>query len=133
MSLVSVSNFLAPFRNKAQMVGLLVLAFLIFVVRWVGSNSPQSGDVSPSLLAPSQGEDTASSSLKALQLETAAFLDSQAKGSRGGNAPAALPGDESIEELLAHKAPPEAELPSEGAQPAHNRNLAEIRKKLGIE
>jgi hypothetical protein len=133
MSLVSVGNLLSPFRNKAQTVGLLVLAFLVFVVRWVGSSDPAGdGSAPPSV---SRQESNTTVSLKELQLETAAFLDSQSRSDPSGGArPAPLPGDESLDEQLAYRASPEDELPTNsGPTPGRSKDLADIRKRLGIE
>lgn len=134
MSLVSVSNLLSPFRSKAQTVGLLVLAFLVFVVRWVGSSDSQNPQSFSSSATTDQGPGAALS-LKELQLETAAFLDSQARaGSDSGNAPAPLPGELSLDEQLAYRPPPEEKLPGNTASGAgRNKDLADIRKSLGIE
>lgn len=134
MSLVSVSNLLSPFRSKAQTVGLLVLAFLVFVVRWVGSTDSQNPQSVSSSATMNQGAGPVLS-LKELQLETAAFLDSQDKAAADlPNVPAPLPGEASLDEQLAYRPPPEEQLPGDITSGAgRNKDLADIRKTLGLE
>jgi hypothetical protein len=133
MSLVSVSNLLSPFRNRTQTVGLLVLAFFVFVVRWVASSdSHPNPSRSPS---NARQESDGALSLKDLQVETAAFLDAQEKGARfPGSGPAPLPGDDSIGAELSYSPPARDDLPGSGTpEPGRSKDLADIRKRLGIE
>ena len=62
MSLISVRNFLSPFRSKVQIGALLVLAFLAFVVRY-GSNGPENRASEPNLRVATEESRRSSSCL----------------------------------------------------------------------
>jgi hypothetical protein len=130
MSLVNINNLLSPFRKKFQLVGLLVAAFLVFVVRWVGSSDTSAMDSSSGSLSRDSMDSPAS--IKDLESETEALINSQLNNPRfGGKKPAALAGDQSVDDLLAG-------LPSTANQrsaatdgtPGRRSPLADVQREL---
>ena len=129
MSLISVRNFLSPFRSKAQIVSLVVAAILVIVVRFVGSRSGDTRELS-------DGHLTDASARKAVQMEVKAFLDAQEgekmPGELGGPSGFDPSPKDSIDDLLAAR-PSDIE---RGAPPPSDTNpkrFSDIRKSLGLE
>jgi hypothetical protein len=129
MSLISVRNFLSPFRSKAQIVSLLVAAILVIVVRFVSSRSGEARELS-------QGHLTDASARKAVQMEVKAFLDAQESekmpgepGGAGGFDPSSR---DSIDDLLAAR-PSDMDRSASPPSDTNPKRFSDIRKSLGLE
>jgi hypothetical protein len=129
MGLVSVKNFISPFRSKAQIVTLIVGAILVIVVRFVSSRSDHVREV------PS-GHVTDASARKAVQMEVKAFLDAQdgrnMPGDSVGNRRSDPSAEESSDEMLALR-PSETDRGEQDGSQGSPKRFSDIRKSLGLE
>jgi hypothetical protein len=135
MSLVSINNLLSPFRSKTQMIGLLVTAFIVLIVRWVTSTASPGVDADVDNYSDSRGRGQLNA-LRGLQLEASEFPDTRDEVDPLGRTSdpsgiTELPGDTSIEELLADE-PPRPPTSARSAA-ADAKGLADIRKSLGLD
>ena len=134
MSLISSTNFVAPLRSKAQVVGILVLAVLVAVLRMAGSGH-SSGDSTYPAPERVRGQGSAAPELSTAD-EVDSFLATRRKSKMRDSAPSSA-GDVTVEKLLQGD---DSEMParrqgaaaadSEGAEP---EKLNDIKRSLGLE
>lgn len=128
MSLISGTNFVAPLRSKAQIVGIFALAVLVAVLRLAGSQHAGNGGASavdPAYRSPAKGVVPAD--------DVDAYLASRrhSKVQKEPNAP----GDITVDKLLQGEdsegglRPLLREDDREGVQP---EKLNDIKRSLGL-
>lgn len=130
MSLISGTNFVAPLRSKAQIVGIFALAVLVAVLRLAGSQHSTNGGVASG--DPAYRSSSPAKSVVAPD-DVDAYLASR-RHSKVQKEPVA-PGDITVEKLLQGGDSSEASRPRfreddrEGVQP---EKLTDIKRSLGL-
>jgi hypothetical protein len=128
MSLISGTNFVAPLRSKAQIVGIFALAVLVAVLRLAGSQHAGNGGapaVDPAYRSPAKGVIAAD--------DVDAYLASR-RHSKVQKEPVA-PGDITVDKLLQGEDSEGSSRPllreddREGVQP---EKLNDIKRSLGL-
>ena len=123
MSLISVRNFLSPFRSKVQIGALLVLAFLAFVVRY-GYNGPENRASEPNLRVATEESRRSSSSLTDLMADQEAQLN--------GAKRKPVAGDARLDDLMAGGGT-QREQPEQDSDSTKPKKLGDIARDLGLE
>ena len=108
MSLISSANFIAPLRNKFQIVGIFVLAVLFCIIRMAGSGEVTSED---DMRGGAEARDSSKGS-RGGDPEIDSYF-SLRKGSRGATEGA---GDEAVDSLM------------KGTDPETRRRIAEASR-----
>ena len=128
MSLISSANFIAPFRSKFQIVGVLVIAFLVAVVRMASS-----GTISNESGVRGQVTQDAARGERVKDPDVEAYLASKTRG----RVRSASGGDVTVDNLLKGGETEANVEPSDDADDAEAvrepGKLNDIKRSLGME